>query len=64
MSNGRTARDDFHAHLDVCNRCANQPFNLCEIGGTLLRATNVDVEAVEVAAKTAKETGGSDGECG
>lgn len=27
---------DFHAHLDVCKQCAEQPFNLCPIGHKLL----------------------------
>ena len=29
----------FHAHLDVCQRCANEPFNLCAIGAAALRET-------------------------
>ena len=27
----------FHAHLDRCERCRTQPFNLCAIGAELLR---------------------------
>jgi hypothetical protein len=26
----------FHEHLDRCQRCANQPFNLCPMGASLL----------------------------
>jgi len=29
-------RDNFHAHLDECARCRNQPFNLCATGQRLL----------------------------
>jgi hypothetical protein len=29
----------FHAHLDECPRCANEPFNLCPVGNILLLAT-------------------------
>lgn len=28
----------FHAHLDACARCRNQPFNLCPDGSRLLAA--------------------------
>ena len=28
----------FHDHLDVCQRCANEPFNLCAIGASALLA--------------------------
>lgn len=31
----------FNEHLDICKRCREQPFNLCEVGARLLR------EAVE-----------------
>jgi hypothetical protein len=30
--------DKFHAHLDRCHRCANEPFNLCPVGAALLTA--------------------------
>jgi hypothetical protein len=33
-----TANDDFHSHLDKCERCAKQPFNLCPVGSRLLNA--------------------------
>ena len=29
--------DLFHEHLDVCLQCANEPFNLCEIGAELAK---------------------------
>ena len=28
--------DRFHAHLDVCAQCRNNPFSLCKIGARLL----------------------------
>lgn len=28
--------DMFHAHLDICERCSNEPFNLCPTGARLL----------------------------
>ncbi len=31
--------DAFHAHLNVCTRCANQPFNLCNTGKILIERT-------------------------
>lgn len=27
----------FHQHLEVCARCANNPFNLCAVGDKLIR---------------------------
>jgi hypothetical protein len=30
-------RGAFHAHLDKCERCRSQPFNLCDHGVALLR---------------------------
>lgn len=30
--------DEFHAHLDVCQQCRDNPFDLCPIGATLLKA--------------------------
>lgn len=35
----KTKADDFHAHLDACDRCRNQPFNLCNRGLWMLQAT-------------------------
>ena len=32
---------DFHAHLDKCDRCREQPFNLCMMGAVLLRLAAV-----------------------
>lgn len=31
-----TPAERFHAHLDVCARCAKNPFNLCAEGSVLL----------------------------
>jgi len=28
---------EFHAHLDVCKRCRDQPFNMCPTGNQLLQ---------------------------
>ena len=33
---GPSATDQFHNHLDVCQQCANQPFNMCPVGVDLL----------------------------
>jgi hypothetical protein len=30
----------FHAHLDECKRCREQPFNLCSVGLRRLKATS------------------------
>jgi hypothetical protein len=30
--------DDFHAHLDTCEQCEKNPFDLCSTGDKLLRA--------------------------
>lgn len=39
---------DFHDHLSVCERCADQPFNLCPIGARLSRSSvDSDVEQIE-----------------
>lgn len=46
----RQAREDFHAHLDECRRCANHPFDLCTEGARLLElaaAEAVDQPAPE-----------------
>jgi hypothetical protein len=31
------AVEHFHAHLDACKRCREQPFNLCATGEKLLK---------------------------
>ncbi len=36
----RPHRDAFHAHVDVCPRCINQPFDLCAEGKALLIEAN------------------------
>ena len=33
-----SAAKAFHDHLDVCQRCRKQPFNLCPIGAARLQA--------------------------
>lgn len=33
----------FHDHLDQCQRCRTQPFNLCPDGGRLLRTAAANV---------------------
>jgi hypothetical protein len=33
---------DFHAHLDGCERCRTQPFDLCADGARLISAAVVD----------------------
>lgn len=30
--------DAFHAHLDQCEQCERNPFDLCMVGAALLRA--------------------------
>lgn len=32
------ALEAFHAHLDECKRCAQNPFDLCSEGDRLIRA--------------------------
>ena len=32
------AHQAFHDHLDVCDRCAKNPFDLCPVGDALLAA--------------------------
>ena len=39
QSSAKAETDDFHAHLDVCERCRLQPFNLCVKGLSILEAT-------------------------
>jgi len=33
---------EFHAHLDICSQCENQPFNLCPTGAALLKEAAMD----------------------
>ncbi len=42
--------DRFHAHLDRCKRCREQPFNLCPVGDLYIRAS-VNEVAIEGAHK-------------
>lgn len=39
--------DAFHAHLDECEQCRDEPFNLCAEGARLLLegARNVELDA-------------------
>ena len=32
-------QEEFHKHLDSCQQCAANPFNLCQIGAKLLTQT-------------------------
>lgn len=36
----------FHQHLDKCERCRNQPFNLCPVGDIMLRKAVQDLPLV------------------
>lgn len=36
--NQRAAIDAFHEHLEACQRCARNPFDLCSEGDRLIRA--------------------------
>lgn len=35
----------FHAHLDECRQCREQPFNLCDVGFRLILEAPVDLIA-------------------
>jgi hypothetical protein len=53
-------RADFHAHLDVCQQCANHPFELCKAGAELLelaasRRFEIDEASTEMPAELAAE---------
>lgn len=37
------ATDEFHAHLDVCQRCREEIFNLCPIGAVLIAKAAIGV---------------------
>lgn len=45
-------KNTFHDHLDVCERCAKQPFNLCPVGKKALE------ESVESAYAAGSPKGG------
>ena len=36
--------DAFHAHLDECQQCRDNPTNLCETGAILLQMTPLDTK--------------------
>ena len=38
----------FHAHLDACKKCRENPFGLCKPGEALLRAS-ADDDAISIA---------------
>lgn len=40
--------DPFHRHLDVCERCREEPFNLCLVGRVLLEAQVKQTQRVGV----------------
>ena len=35
--------NDFHKHLDQCERCRNQPFNLCAEGAEKLKRAALEM---------------------
>lgn len=35
--------DAFHAHLDGCEQCREHPFDLCEVGQTLIARAGHDL---------------------
>lgn len=35
--------DEFHNHLDKCQQCENNPFNLCQVGAKLMEAIKSEV---------------------
>lgn len=37
MNEFEAAVDEFHRHLDTCERCRTRPFDLCQEGATLLK---------------------------
>lgn len=41
MTNVAEAGAAFHAHLDECERCENQPFNMCPEGARLLQEAGI-----------------------
>ena len=44
----------FHAHLDVCVRCENAPFDLCATGARLIREAALESAAALGIADAAK----------
>ena len=45
-TNDKLPADAFHAHLDVCRRCANEPFNLCPTGFAALKKAARAIEEI------------------
>ena len=33
--------NNFHAHLDVCKHCEQNPFDLCSTGAAILNGSNI-----------------------
>ena len=38
-----TGLEKYHAHLDACDKCRNNPFGQCPMGDLLLRLAVADV---------------------
>lgn len=47
-----TAHAQFEAHLDACERCRTQPFNLCEIGAPILQRAATEAADALTKART------------
>ncbi len=49
-------RAEFHVHLDVCEQCANHPFELCSVGAQLLELAAAErFELVETSPEMSPE---------
>lgn len=53
-----TPSAQFHAHLDRCKRCAEQPFNLCPVGAQLLGAAGAPPREADPLEELEKTLGG------
>lgn len=52
----KTGIQHFHAHLDVCKQCANNPFDLCPEGVKRLKeAAAINNPALTIMAKVNNE---------
>lgn len=51
-------RAEFHAHLDACQQCRENPMKLCETGQTLLKLTAVGVSSTEAPVSNVQVVGG------
>ena len=54
----RDVASKFHAHLDNCGRCRNQPFNLCPIGQRLIQEAASERAMTNKAAQELGRLGG------